>query len=138
MNSEHIAVGAAKRRVLLVDDEYDVTEALTINLEATGDYTVKAVNDPRQTIAVAREFRPDIIILDVVMPGMDGGDVQRAIRSDRHLKDTPIVMVTALVSRDEVGDGALEAGGDYMLAKPVKLATLVELIEQRIGKGPGG
>lgn len=121
-----------KKRILLVDDEKDITESLTINLEATGKYTVHTVNDPREAVSTARSFKPDIIILDVVMPKMDGGDVQSAIRADSQLKKVPIILVTALLSNDEIGGGAREASGDYMLAKPVRLPVLVKLIDQRI------
>ena len=119
---------AALRRVLLIDDETDVTESLTMNLEATGEFEVLATNDPRQALAVAREFEPNVIVLDVVMPGMDGGDVQAALRADPNLKEIPIVMVTALVSNNDAAGGAVETGGVHMLAKPVRLETLLPLL----------
>ena len=128
MNKVRINLSTEKRRVLLIDDERDVTESLSVNLEATGEFSVRSVNDPRQAIATAREFEPHVIVLDVVMPGMDGGDVQAAIRRDPKLKDTPIVMVTALLSGNEVGDGSVESDGVHMLAKPVRLEKLVTLL----------
>jgi len=132
MTQDNSQAQADKKRILLVDDEKDITESLTINLEATGKYVVHTVNDPRQAVSEARNYKPDIVILDVVMPKMDGGDVQSAIRSDPQLKDVPIILVTALLSNDEIGGGAREASGDYMLAKPVRLPVLVNLIDQRI------
>ena len=130
MERDSIAVETDKRRVLLVDDERAVTETLSFNLEATGEFAVQAVNDPRQAVRVAREFAPHIIVLDVIMPGMDGGDVQAALRRDPKLKDIPIVMVTALVSNNETADGSLESGGVHMLGKPVRLDTLVALLRK--------
>jgi len=62
------------------------------------------------------------------MPGMDGGDVQAALRADPDLKDVPIVMVTALVSSNDTAGGSVEAGGVHMLAKPVRLETLLPLL----------
>lgn len=116
------------RRVLLIDDEQDVTDSLSMNLEATGEFEVKAINDPREALDTARAFNPDVIVLDVVMPGMDGGDVQAALRADPVLKNTPIVMVTALVSSGDGGGGTMEAGGVHMLAKPARLETLLPLL----------
>ena len=131
------AADTEKRRVLLIDDEQDVTESLTTNLEATGEFLVRAVNNPLQAVASAREFKPDVIVLDVVMPGMDGGDVQAALRADPKLNEIPIVMVTALVSSNDAGGGSLEAGGVHMLAKPVRLETLVPLLRSQTVADPG-
>ena len=119
---------AERRRVLLIDDEADVTDSLSTNLEATGKFEVKAINDPRQALATAQDFSPDVIVLDVVMPGMDGGDVQAALRADPVLKEVPIVMVTALVSNNDATSGSVEAGGAHMLPKPVRLETLLPLL----------
>jgi CheY-like chemotaxis protein len=123
------------RRVLLIDDEQDVTDSLSMNLEATGEFEVKAINDPRQALDTAREFSPDVIVLDVVMPGMDGGDVQAALHADPTLKNTPIVMVTALVSNNDTSGGTVESGGVHMLAKPVRLETLLPLLRGSGGEG---
>jgi DNA-binding response OmpR family regulator len=123
-----------KTRILLVDDEKSITESLTINLEATGRFAIEAINDPLKTVETALSFKPDVILLDVVMPKMDGGDVQRAVRAESQLKNTPIILVTALLSNEEVGDGSREAGGDYMLAKPVRLPVLVKLIDRLVAE----
>ncbi|MFP4156868.1 MAG: response regulator [Opitutales bacterium] len=124
-----------KTRILLVDDEKNITDSLTVNLEATGRFVVKATNDPLKTVETALAFEPDVILLDVVMPKMDGGDVQRAVRAESRLKQIPIILVTALLSNEEVGDGSREAGGDYMLAKPVRLPVLVKLIDRLVTEG---
>jgi DNA-binding response OmpR family regulator len=122
------------KKILLVDDEPSLTGSLAINLEATGKFEVRAENDPQKAVAAAREFRPDIILLDFIMPGMDGGDVKAAIKSDFILKNTPIIMITALVSHaDTADDAVIESSGDIMLAKPVRLGKLVECIEQKLG-----
>ena len=118
------------KRILVVDDESDITDALTINLEATGRFEVHSTNDPTCAVEKARSVKPDAIILDIVMPIMDGGDVQRAIRENSEFKNTPIIFCSALVSNEEVGEGAREGGGDYILAKPVRLAVLVKLIDE--------
>jgi two-component system OmpR family response regulator len=123
----------SKRRILVIDDEPGVTKLVKLNLERTGQYEVRAENDPRAGLAAAREFQPDLILLDVVMPQMDGGDLVAQIRSDQRLQDTPIVFLTAVLAREETGGGEIVSGGMRFLAKPVKLKELVACIEQSLG-----
>ena len=68
MNSE-------KKRILVVDDEPSITRLLKLNLEQTNEYVVRAENDARAAIAAAEEFKPHLILLDVMMPGLDGGEL---------------------------------------------------------------
>jgi CheY-like chemotaxis protein len=118
------------KRILVVDDDKPLTQALKINLEATGDYTVLVENRSAQAIATAREFRPDVILLDYVMPGEDGGDVSAKLHSDPLLKGVPIIMVTALISNSETGErGHSQRGGHMMVAKPIRVSKLIQCIE---------
>jgi CheY-like chemotaxis protein len=120
-----------KKNILIVDDDRPLSLALKINLEATGDFNVKVENQSIHAIAVAREFKPDVILLDYVMPGSDGGDISNKLHADPFLKDVPIIMVTALISNAETGDfGSAKRCGHLMVAKPVRLTKLLECIEQ--------
>lgn len=119
-----------KKRVLLVDDEASVTRTLKLYLEGTGAYEVETTNEGSQTLPIARRFQPDLILLDVVMPDMEGGAVAAAIREDEALKDTPIVFLTALVSRREVGPTGRDIGGYPFIAKPLDPEKVIECIEQ--------
>ncbi len=122
-----------KKRVLLVDDEKSITVGVGLNLKATGNYEVETANDPREALRLAREFRPDILLLDVVMPGMDGGELRDRIRQIPGLENVPTIMITALVSNNEVSeDGVIESGDNLMLPKPVKLERLLAAIEQML------
>ena len=119
------------KKILVVDDEAGFTRLLQMNLEKSGDYEVRVENESRHAVEAAREFKPDVIVLDVVMPGMDGGDVSAALRRDVYLAQIPIIMLTALVSNDEVGSGSVVQSGDkIMLGKPVDLERLVRCIEE--------
>src|SRR5712691_3253920 len=91
-----------KKRILLVDDEATITRTLKLYLEGTGAYEVRAENRGSAALEAARTFKPDLILLDVAMPDMDGGDVAAQIRGDEALKDSPIVFLTALVKKQEV------------------------------------
>ena len=101
-----------KKRILIIDDEASFTRMVKLNLEKTGAFEVREENKATYALAAAREFKPDVILLDVIMPTMDGGDVAAQIRNDRHLKGTPIIFLTATVSQSEAGDGGLNSGGD--------------------------
>lgn len=119
-----------KKRVFIVDDEAGFTRLLKLTLEKTGRYTVRDENDGTKAWQSAREFAPDIIFLDIVMPEIDGGDVAQQIRSDASLANVPIVFLTAIVAQRET---ITDIGGFPFLAKPVSLAALTACIEERTG-----
>jgi|SRR2546422_6403503 len=123
-----------KKRILIIDDEASFTRMVKLNLEKTGGFDVREENKASGAVAAAREFKPDLILLDVIMPGMDGGDVAGQIRNDRHLKGTPIVFLTATVSQREAGEAGLNSGGDLFLAKPVSLEHLIHCINENVRK----
>ena len=92
----------SKKRILVVDDEVGFTRLLKLNLEQTGQYEVRVENWAEDAPRAVREFRPDLIFLDVMMPRLFGGDVASKIRADPSLKDTPIVFLTATVTKARV------------------------------------
>lgn len=119
-----------KKRIFIVDDESGFTRLIKLTLEKTGRYTVQEENDGTKAWLAAREFLPDIVFLDIVMPKIDGGDVARQIRSDPTLSHVPIVFLTAIVSQKETGH---DIGGFPFLAKPVSLDTVTRCIEEHVG-----
>jgi len=119
-----------KKRILIIDDEASFTRMVKLNLEKTGAFEVREENRATNAVASAREFKPDLILLDVIMPAMDGGDVAAQIRNDRHLKGTPIVFLTATVSQREAGEAGLNSGGALFLAKPVSLENLIHCLNE--------
>ena len=125
-----------KVRVLLVDDETGFTTIVKINLEKTGDYEVAVENDSLNAVSTAKKFQPDIVFLDMVMPGMDGGDVRRLMQESPELCDIPVIFLTALVSHSDVNPeaGLTVVGDDIMLPKPIKMETLMSCINQVLTK----
>jgi len=117
-------------RVLIIDDEASFTRMVKLNLESAGSYTVQTLNESPQARIVAKQFKPDIILLDVVMPEADGGDVATSIRESDATKNIPIIFVSAMVSRKESQRGLYESGGEHFLAKPVDTDTLVDAIDK--------
>jgi CheY-like chemotaxis protein len=120
------------KRILLVDDEVALTKMLKRNLEGTQRFAVQEVNDGLQAVAAAREYRPDLIILDVMMPGIDGGEVAAQLAADDTTRAIPIVFLTAIVSREDVPAAGGTIGGRIFLAKPVRFADLLACIDSHL------
>ena len=117
-----------KTRVLVIDDESGFTTMLRL---AMPEYDVLAENHPERAIQTARQFKPDVILLDVIMPGMDGGDVAAQFRATPDLRRIPIIFLTAIVSEKEVGSHRV-CGGFPFCAKPVEANKLIEMIESQL------
>ena len=118
-----------RKRILIVDDDVIVTRNVKLCLEKTDAFIVRAENSARAAHAAARDFKPDAILLDIMMPEMDGGEVAAQIRADPLLKNTPIIYLTAIVTKNEAhGETPVGLQGRY-LAKPVDLEELVSCIE---------
>jgi CheY-like chemotaxis protein len=122
-------MSATKRRILVVDDELIITHALKKFLDGTGAYEVRTENKPTQALQVAHQFKPDLIILDIQMPGLEGGELASLLQEDPALKDTPIVFLTALVQRREVRESGGTIGGFRFIAKPLVPKMVIDTIE---------
>lgn len=125
-----------KKRILIIDDEAGFTRMVRINLEKTGQFEVREENHAGHALAAAREFKPDLILLDVIMPTMDGGDVAAIINKDRQVGRVPIIFLTATVSQREAGSEGLNSGGSLFLAKPVSVEYLIERILEHLPPNP--
>jgi DNA-binding response OmpR family regulator len=121
-----------KNKVLIVDDDVTASRLLALGLEKTGAFEVKVENLATRALMSARQFNPDMIFLDVCMPGADGGDVAFQIHSDPLLKTTPIVFLTSLVSGQEANVQTAGHGGYEFLAKPANLRKIVECIDRHL------
>jgi CheY-like chemotaxis protein len=120
-----------RRRILIVDNDPNTTHLVKVLLERTGRYLVLEENDAAKAHQSARNFRPDLILLDVVMPETDGGEVAARVEADPELHNTPIVFLTALVTRAEARSG-LNIQGHPFLAKPVSIPELINAIEKQL------
>jgi two-component system, OmpR family, alkaline phosphatase synthesis response regulator PhoP len=118
----------SETRVLIVDDDINLSRLAGLILENSGKYEVMIVNESVRALPAALRFRPDVMLLDVDMPGKDGGDLAREAAMDSRLRDIPILFLTGLVSHDEAGTNPLESGGMTFLSKPVEPARLLAAI----------
>lgn len=121
-----------RKRILVVDDEESLARILKLNLESNGGYEVRVENDGRRAIEAAREFRPDLILLDVIMPDVDGGQVAAELKEIPQLRSVPVVFLTAVVSKDEVRSHGDHIGGRTFLAKPASIREVLEVIEKTL------
>ncbi|MFD2256646.1 two-component system response regulator [Luteolibacter algae] len=120
-------------KILLIDDEVDFTELLAANLEESG-YVVRQINDPTKALETARTFKPDICIIDLVMPRMDGGDVVSALKGDSALAAIPVLMLTALVEEDPTNPGELQMkGGLPFVSKTSDLEVIINAVKTQLG-----
>jgi CheY-like chemotaxis protein len=125
---------STKKKILLVDDEKSFTSLLKLNLEDTGDYEVRVENWAEDALPAAKEFKPDLVLLDIIMPRMPGGDVAAQIESDPALKGTPIVFLTAAVRKHQVEENEGIICERPCLAKPATVDEVIDAIEKHVRK----
>ena len=118
----------ADKKILLVDDEIDILAILGKQLEEEGYevFTAKNGNDALQ-IALAKE--PDIAILDLALPDMDGSEIAEKLKANEETKHMPVIFLTALRSKEEEHDSGMTIAGHTVLAKPYDLAEIIERVE---------
>ncbi len=122
-----------KTKILVVDDESAMTRLVQRALEKTGRFEVRMENQSGLALAAARDFRPHLVFLDVMMPGMQGDEVARAIERDPLLLGTPCVFLTAMVTREEAAATQGRIGGHLFLAKPVRAQEMLDILDRVLG-----
>jgi CheY-like chemotaxis protein len=118
-------------RVLVIDDEREMRESLGAALAAAG-YSVLSAPDGKQGLKLAQEQRPDAIVLDIIMPGLDGWSVLRALKSNPEISDIPVILATVLGDRDM----GLALGAAEHVTKPIEAGPFLETVRRVIPPGP--
>jgi len=116
-----------KKKILVVDDEADILELLTYNLTKEG-YEVKTAENGKKAIEVAKTFEPDLMLLDIMMPVMDGVETCRTIKDNPRLKDTMVVFLTAR-AEEYTEVAAFDVGADDFITKPIKPRALLSRLQ---------
>jgi two-component system phosphate regulon response regulator PhoB len=117
--------------LLVIDDDVDLATLTAIRLRRAG-HEVRAVHDGTSGLAAIHDFHPELVVLDWMMPGMDGIEVCQAVRADAAIRAIPLVMVTAKTAAGD-HDRAIEAGADAVLPKPYLPSELVSRIGSILG-----
>jgi DNA-binding response OmpR family regulator len=119
------------KKVLIIDDEQSITRLLKFALEKTGLYAVSMENEGEKAMAAIRSVNPDVLILDVNLPGMSGGEIAAALKEDGNFSKLPIIFLTGNISEDEVQAG-LTISGHPAMAKPINMDKLLKCIATSI------
>jgi CheY-like chemotaxis protein len=124
-----------KKRILVVDDEPSITRMIKLNLEYDGQYVVHEENSGVRAIQAVKDFHPDLILLDVMMPGVDGTEIASKLQGHPTLSKIPIIFLTAAVKKTEVNKGGGHIGGLPYLAKPVDIDEVIASLEKHLRAG---
>ena len=113
-------------RILVIDDEPEITEIIQTFLSETG-YQVLVENNSEGAVEKARTFKPNVILLDIMMPGVDGYNICQQIKADPDLAAVPIIFLTGKDRGDDMGR-SFKAGGDMFIKKPFSCERLLEIV----------
>ena len=122
--SYKININTAK--ILVVDDEPEITEIIDTYLSENG-FKVLTENTPTKAVEKAKAFKPDIILLDIMMPGVDGYDICQTLKNDVEFSHIPIIFLTGKDRNDDMGR-SFKSGGDMFIKKPFSCERLLEII----------
>jgi twitching motility two-component system response regulator PilG len=121
-----------KKKILIVEDEESLLKLESILLISKG-FDVKGVSNGRAALEAVAEEKPDLILLDIMLPEIDGFEVCRQIKSDPSTRHIPVVMLTAKKSREDMVRGE-KVGADWYITKPFKSAMVIETIQRFLAK----
>ncbi len=124
------------KKILIVDDEPQFAEMVKIRLEANG-YDVLLANDGQKGVALVKKENPDLILMDIMMPNMNGGDAVRLLKADSNLSSIPIIFMTAVVTKDDekmIQGINIEEVFYPTIAKPFNADELFKKIKKAIGE----
>ncbi len=120
-----------KHKILVVDDEIDICELIELNLRSNGFEDIKLANDGKTALQIAQNWHPDLILLDLMLPEIDGMEVCRILKSQDDTKEIPIIMLTAKGSEFDIVNG-FECGADDYVTKPYSNKVLIARIKAQL------
>lgn len=118
---------SGKRKILLVDDDPEIVELMVDVLDRDGRFTVKTASTGYDAGIMTQQFQPDLILLDYMLPDINGNVVCQTIRKNPDFSNTKIIIISGVINQDEI-DGLLKAGAEDFLKKPFSIAELIEKI----------
>jgi CheY-like chemotaxis protein len=124
------------KTILIIDDEPSICRMIKSIVESTSDYKATICTNSGEAMEQATKLQPDLILLDVRMPRLSGGEIGEQLRNDPATTNIPFIFLTGMVQRDEVKEGGHKIGGNYYVAKPARKAELMHAIELVLGEKP--
>jgi len=121
------ALESGKRKILVVDDNEELVEMITDMLNADGRFEVRSVNNGFDAGMMVKEYHPDLIVLDVMLPDINGREVCQRVRNDKSMDDVHIICISGMVEEDKIGE-LKEAGANDFMHKPFEIGKLLERI----------
>ena len=121
-----------KKRILMIDDEPAFTQMVKFALEKTGRYEVRTENLPVKALDVATEFKPDLVMVDIMMPEMDGSQVAASFKADPKLGRIPLIFMTAIIPKEEINEAQESRGYILYVRKPATLVQIINGIEEAL------
>ena len=119
------ALESGKRKVLLVDDDEELAELISDVLDRDGRFEVRIANNGFDAGMMVKEFRPDLIVLDIMLPDINGKEVCQRVRNEKNLDDVRIICISGMVEEDKVGE-LKAAGADDFMHKPFEVEKLID------------
>jgi excisionase family DNA binding protein len=126
------ALESGKRKVLLVDDDPDLVEMMTKVLEDDGRFEVRVAGNGFDAGMMVKEYRPDLIVLDVMLPDINGKEVCQRVRSDPNMEDVRILCISGMIEDDKIQE-LRDAGADDFMHKPFDVEVLIERMCVQLG-----
>jgi len=123
------ALESGKRKILVVDDDVELVELITDVLDRDGRFEVRSVNNGFDAGMMVKDYKPDLIVLDVMLPDINGKEVCQRVRSDKTMDSVQIICISGMVEEDKV-DGLKQAGANDFMRKPFEVDRLIERICQ--------
>ena len=121
-------------KILIVDDSEIDLEILQTQLEGLGFHNIIKCSDSRDANRLARQHRPDLILLDIMMPEMDGGEVRERLRENPETREIPVIYISAIITKEEQKSYGHLLGGETLIAKPYTIEEISKAINFALGK----
>jgi two-component system, OmpR family, response regulator len=131
MNEQFVNEPNEKPRILIVDNSSRFARSARLFLDRSGKYVACTVIDPRRALETARSFKPDLVLVDLIMPEEDGPEVAAQIGADWTLHGVPIIFLTSLITAEEAKDGR-RVYGHRILPKPTSSSELIKVVEENL------
>src|ERR1700730_6850327 len=131
MNAQFVTEPNERPRILIVDNNSKFARSARLLLDQSAKYVACTVIDPRRALEIARSFKPDLVLVDLIMPQADGIEVAAQFEADWALHGVPIVFLKSLITAEEAKDGR-RVYGHRILPKPKSASELIELVQQSL------